>query len=124
MSEEVPRFSPDPVKDRARRALLTKLSANTTNPAAAELARELLAGNVTPRRVLSSNLYADVLGGSTSGFAEWYGNLSESEKDSHVEAGRNALTRLASENKPVPPRRTSEDVADDEDFSEQDWLDG
>lgn len=116
-----PQFSPDPVKNRARHALLTKLAANTTNPAAAELARELLAGNVTPRGVLSSNLYADVLGGSTAGFAEWYGNLSESEKDAQAEEGRKALSQLPSDDKPAPPRR---DPVDEEDFSEVDWLDG
>ncbi|MEU8635152.1 hypothetical protein AB0C38_23480 [Amycolatopsis sp. NPDC048633] len=121
MSQE---FSPDPVKNRARQVLLTKLAANTTNPAAAELARELLAGNVTPRGVLRSSLYADVLGGSTAGFAEWYGNLSESEKDAQAEAGRNALSQLASDEKPAPSHRGRQDSVDDEDFSEVDWLDG
>ncbi|VVJ15309.1 Uncharacterised protein [Amycolatopsis camponoti] len=121
MSQE---FSPDPVKNRARHTLLTKLAANTTNPAAAELARELLAGNVTPRGVLSSTSYADLLAGSTSGFTEWYGNLSESEKDAQAEAGRNALSQLASDDKPAPSRRRRQDSVDDEDFSEVDWLDG
>ena len=121
MSQE---FSPDPVKNRARHALLTKLAANTTDPVAAELARELLTGNVTPRGVMRSSLYANVLGGSTAGFAEWYGNLSESEKDAQAEAGRNALSQLASADKPVPPRRERRDSVDEEDFSEVDWLDG
>jgi hypothetical protein len=78
---------------------------------------------VTPRGVLSSNLYADLLDRSTSGFAEWYGNLSESEKDTQAEAGRNALFQLASQDKPAPPRRRRDSV-DEEDFSEVDWLDG
>ncbi|SEF36861.1 hypothetical protein SAMN05421837_111282 [Amycolatopsis pretoriensis] len=119
-----PEFSADPVRNRARHELLTKLAASTANPAAAEMARELLAGNVTPRGILSTNLYADVLAASTPGFAEWYGSLSEGEKDAQAEAGRNALTQLAApEAKPAPPRR-SDAVDDEEDFSEVDWLDG
>lgn len=114
-------FSPDPVKNRARHVLLTKLAANTTNPAAAELARELLAGNITPRGVMSSPSYGDVLTGNSSGFTEWYGNLSESEKDAQAEAGRKALSQLASDDKPAQP---SQPPADEEDFSEVDWLDG
>ena len=120
-----PEFSPDPVKNRARHALLAKLAASTANPAAAEMARELLTGNVTPRGILGANLYADVLAGSAAGFTEWYGNLSEVEKDAQAEAGRNALAQLASmEDEPAPSRRARPDSADDEDFSEVDWLDG
>ncbi|MGK3201050.1 hypothetical protein [Amycolatopsis sp. MEPSY49] len=121
-----PEFSPDPVQNRARQALLTKLAASMANPAAAEMARELLAGNVSPRGILSTNLYADVLAANTRGFAVWYGNLSEAEKDAQAEAGRIALVRLASsEDEPAPRRRARPASADeDEDFSEVDWLDG
>ncbi|WIY05516.1 hypothetical protein QRX60_17305 [Amycolatopsis mongoliensis] len=66
----------------------------------------------------------EVLGRSTPGFAEWYGNLSESEKDEQAEAGRNALSQLVSDDEPAPPRRRSPDSVDEEDFSEMDWLDG
>lgn len=124
MTEKVPVFSPDPVKDRARRALLTKLAANTRNPAAAELARELLAGNVTPRRILGSNLYSDLLDRTTSGLTDWYGNLSEADKEKLADAGQKALSRLAVEDEPVTPRRASRSASDEEDFSEVDWLDG
>ncbi|MFJ7212177.1 hypothetical protein [Amycolatopsis sp. NPDC098790] len=117
-----PEFSADPVKNRARQALLTKLAASTANPAVAEMARELLAGNVTPRGIMGANLYADVLAGGTARFTEWYGGLSEAEKDAQAEAGRNAMTQLASSEEEPPPRRVRPD--DDEDFSEVDWLDG
>jgi hypothetical protein len=39
MTQQNPHFSDDPVRDRARRALLTKLAVNTKNQGMAELAR-------------------------------------------------------------------------------------
>jgi hypothetical protein len=122
VSQETPRFSTDPVKDRARHALLAKLATQATDPAAAEMARELLAGNVTPRRILGSNLYAEVLERNAASFAGWYEDLSESEKNAQAEAGNRAVSLLASEKERVVVPRDS--VEDEEDFSEQDWLNG
>ncbi|MER6872080.1 hypothetical protein ABT279_18205 [Amycolatopsis sp. NPDC000673] len=128
MTEDRPRFSADPVQDRARHALLVKLAANTRNPVMAELARELLAGNVTPRRVVESQLYAGALEKPVDDFAAWYSGLSKSEKDAEAAKGENALRDLADEQvdesrKPRTSRRQFEDDEYIEDFSERDWLD-
>lgn len=46
-------------------------------------------------------------------------------KDAQAEAGLKALAQLAySDDKPEPPRQVRPDSADDEDFSQVDWLDG
>ncbi|WP_409180671.1 hypothetical protein F9C11_29825 [Amycolatopsis sp. VS8301801F10] len=58
------------------RTLLVKLVANTGDPVMAEFARELLAGNVTPRRVVESQLYASALEVPASGLTAWYSGLS------------------------------------------------
>ncbi|MFI5608573.1 hypothetical protein [Amycolatopsis sp. NPDC051903] len=125
MPEQGPRFSVDPLVDRGRRALLAKLAANTAKPGMAELARELLAGNISPREAVNSNVYSAVLNDTTSGFTRWYGALSETEKDASAESGREALLRLADEDQQAPPKRASALAQDeDDDFSERDWLDG
>ncbi|WP_134731645.1 hypothetical protein [Amycolatopsis nivea] len=128
MTEDRPQFSADPVQDRARHALLVKLAANTRNPMMAELARELLAGNVTPRRIVESQLYAGALEKPADDFAAWYSGLSESEKDAEAAKGENALRDLADEraDESRKPRTSRCQVEDDEyveDFSERDWLD-
>ena len=113
-----PRFSDDPTQHRARKELLTKLAANTRDPGVAELARELLAGNVTPSRIVSSQLYADVLEGKTEAFTAWYDGLSEDERDAAAARGEEAVRVLA-----TPPPAV-EPSAEDEDFSDRTWLRG
>ena len=132
--ENPPRFSDDPAKNRARQELLAKLAANARNPAMAELARELLAGNVTPRRVMESHLYADVLEAPANDFAAWYSGLSETEKDAEAAKGEDTIRELSEAPREEPPLvptrkpatsfRRAEDDEYIEDFSEQDWLDG
>lgn len=113
-----PRFSDDLVQHRARKELLTKLAANTRDPGMAELARELLAGNVTPRRIVSSQLYADVLEGKAADFTSWYGGLSDEEREAAAARGEEAVRVLA-----TPPAAV-EPSSEDEDFSDRTWLRG
>jgi hypothetical protein len=113
-----PRFSDDLVQHRARKELLTKLAANTRDPGMAELARELLAGNVTPRRIVASQLYADVLEGKAEAFTSWYGGLSDEEREAAAARGEEAQRELAT------PPPTEDSPAEDEDFSDRTWLRG
>jgi hypothetical protein len=115
-----PRFSDDPVQHRARKELLVKLAANNRNPAVAELASELLTGKVTPRRIVESTLYSNVLEGATNDFTTWYSGLSDEEKDAAAARGEQTARDLADTPKPVQQRRSE----DDEDFSDRSWLRG
>jgi hypothetical protein len=129
MTGDVPSFSQDPVQDRARKELLVKLAANTRHPAMAELAQELLAGHVTPRQIVTSQLYADVLEGGTNDFSTWYGALSEEERDAEATNGQQATRQLADELPTEPPtgpgrRHRGENDDDVEDFSDRSWLRG
>lgn len=134
VTENYPQFSADPDKNRARRALLLKLAVNTRNHSAAELARELLAGNVNSRRVIESQLYADVFEGATRDFSSWYGGLSEAEKDAEAAKGEQAMKELADDEMPAGPTREQSSKrptsrwrgGDDdyvEDFSDRNWID-
>ncbi|KAA9163638.1 hypothetical protein FPZ12_009035 [Amycolatopsis acidicola] len=107
----------------ARTRPLRKLKDNTGNPQLAELASELLAGNVTPRSVLESGLYGEALAPATDRLATWYSGLSESEKAEQSALAEDATRQLAAEQPPTPrPKRVLEEEY--EDFSERDWLDG
>jgi hypothetical protein len=125
MTGDSPRFSDDPVQDRARLALLEKLAANTRNAGMAELARELLAGHVTPRQIVSSQLYANVLETGTNEFSAWYGSLSEDEKATEAAKGEQATRNLADPTS-TPPAKRNRSVSEEntEDFSERNWLRG
>lgn len=120
-----PRFSADPTDDAVRRKLLQKLSVNTKNPALAEMARELLAGRITPRQVMTSSSYASALEPGVAQFKQWYGGLSDKQRGEQEELGRAALDRLANEPEapPVKPRRQNPPEGnEDEDFSDRSWL--
>ncbi|WP_424185069.1 hypothetical protein ACOBQX_24695 [Actinokineospora sp. G85] len=126
MSQQGPHFSDDPVRDSARRALLTKLAANTKNPGMAELARELLAGNITPREVIASpTLYADVLNTGAEQFTAWYDTLSEVDKEAAATRGEQAEHDLAQPPQPPKTPRRTRPTSDEnpiEDFSEKSWM--
>lgn len=128
MSWPQPRFAADPVTDRARRNLLQKLKRDTKNRQLAELASELLAGNITPRSVLESDLYGEALAPVTQHLAAWYSSLSEQEKAEHATQGEEALRQLADDqtSTPNPASRAHRAPAtdEDEDFSDRNWIDG
>lgn len=120
-----PRFSADPTNDAVRRKLLQKLSSNSKNPALAEMARELLAGRITPREVMTSSSYAAALEPGVAQFQEWYGGLSDEQRAEQEELGRSALERLANEPETPPVRARRQNPPEgyeDEDFSDRSWL--
>lgn len=120
-----PRFSADPTDDAVRRKLLQKLSTNSKNPALAEMARELLAGRLTPRQVMTSSSYAPALEPGVVQFKQWYGSLSDKQRAEQEELGRAALDRLANEPDAPPAstrRQSPPEGYEDEDFSDRRWL--
>lgn len=120
-----PRFSADPTDDAVRRKLLQKLSTNSKNPALAEMARELLAGRLTPRQVMTSSSYASALEPGVAQFKQWYGNLSDKQRAEQEELGRAALVQLANEPETPPAstrRQNPPGGSEDEDFSDRSWL--
>jgi hypothetical protein len=118
-----PQFSDEPAQHQARKKLLTELAGNSRNPALAEMARELLAGNVTPRGLVESGLYGEALGESTTRLDTWYGELSEDQKDEAAAQGAEVIRQLAVDADTDAPKRPVRPVEDDEiDFSERKWM--
>lgn len=106
-----------------RRRLLERLAANTTSPAVADLARDLLAGRITPREAAASGAFAEEFNKAVAPYTRWYGSLSEAERE---DAARQGLEQLDEESAAADPGGGQSPVprGDDEeaDYSERTWL--
>ena len=84
----------NPALQRRRRALLEKLAQVENNPEVAELAQGLLTGRTTPREVMTSSAYSELLDSHVGKFAEWYGSLSEVARETAAADGQRHLDEL------------------------------
>lgn len=83
--------------DWSRRKLLEELSRNTRQPVLAEMAREMLAGRLTPRQAMSSDAYMTALGGVAQRTITKYRDMSPEERAAEEREGRLAVERLMAE---------------------------
>jgi DNA-binding transcriptional MocR family regulator len=83
--------------DWSRRKLLEELSRNTRQPVLAEMAREMLAGRLTPRQAMSSDAYMTALGGVAQQTITKYRDMSPEERAAEEREGRLAVERLMAE---------------------------
>ena len=116
-----------PGLDRHQRQLLIRLAANDQSPALAEMARELLAGRMTPAQVINTRAYDEALGAGSEALASWYASTSEEDRQAAAEQGRAELVRLTEDElagvpdgPPAEPRRPRAPEPD-EDMTEQTW---
>jgi hypothetical protein len=123
---------------RHRRQLLQKLAENTKSPELAEMARGLLAGQLTPRGIMTSGIYDEALGAGVQAFSSWYSTASEQAKEEATRTGQAQLEQLAEDERaglpdggpaaapapPVspPPRRRRGGEDDDHNYHSLDWL--
>lgn len=128
----------DPGHVRHRRQLLRELAANPKNRAIADLARDLLAGRTTPAEIMASGAYQEEFSTGASKFGDWYGSLSDEDRQRVAGQARAEFDRLADE--PEPPESTDSTDSpaarrsdsrrraaaahdtDDEDFSGESWF--
>lgn len=84
----------DPVMRRYQKQMLEQLSKNTKNPVLAEMAQEMLAGNLTLRQAMATSAYAEAL--MTAGAATFAKHvaMSEEEKAAAMRDGLAALDQL------------------------------
>ncbi|WP_216215137.1 hypothetical protein [Amycolatopsis aidingensis] len=120
----------NPALHKHRRELLEKLASNRTNPALAEMARGLLSGRTTPRQVIASGAYDELLAPHVRQFTSWYTSLSEDEKEAAAQRGQEHLDNLARRDAPrAQPARESPETrrpaarGDEEpSYDETDWT--
>ena len=83
--------------DWSRRKLLEELSRNTRQPVLAEMAREMLAGRLTPRQAMSSDAYMTALGRVAQQTIAKYRDMSPADRAAEEREGRLAVERLMAE---------------------------
>lgn len=115
-----------PGLDRHRRQLLTRLAADDQNPVLAEMARELLAGRMTPVDVLTTRAYDEALAPGAEALTSWYASTSEEDREAAASSGRAELVRLTEDElagvpvaQVVPEPEPEPEL--DEDLSERTW---
>lgn len=100
--------------DWSRRKLLEELSRNTRQPVLAEMAREMLAGRLTPRQAMSSDAYMTALGGVAQQTITKYSEMSPEERAAEEREGRLAAERFMAEEERQARVRVVVEEVDDE----------
>jgi hypothetical protein len=101
-------------EDWSKRKLLEELSRNTRQPVLAEMAREMLAGRLTPRQAMSSDAYMTALGGVAQQTITRYRDMSPEERAAEEREGRLAAERfMADEERQARVRVPVEEVDDE-----------
>jgi len=100
--------------DWSRRKLLEELSRNTRQPVLAEMAREMLAGRLTPRQAMASDAYMTALGGVAQQTITRYRDMSPEERAAEEREGRLAVERLMAEEEQQARVRVPVEDVDDE----------
>lgn len=112
----------DALTQRRQDALRT-LAANTKSPALAEMARDLIAGRITPAQAMSNESYGAELSKGVTAFTEWRSSLSASEHE-QVLADARAQLEPPTPPTPAPPSRRSprRDDPDEDNSGVDTWL--
>lgn len=97
------------IEDWSRRKLLEELSRNTRQPVLAEMAREMLAGRLTPRQAMSSDAYMTALGGVAERTIVRYRDMPPEERAAEERAGRLAAEQLMAAEEQQARARTTVD---------------
>jgi hypothetical protein len=109
----------------AHQRALRRLADQSPDPVLREMAREVLAGRLTPREVATSSLYAEALINATQKFTTWRESASEEEFEQAAEHGRTTLAELAEQPPDRPPARRSRravDKPDEDSFEDESHL--
>ncbi|WP_236793683.1 hypothetical protein [Amycolatopsis sp. GM8] len=105
-----------------RRRLLELVAGKGRNPVLAEMAKALLAGQLTPRAAMASAACGEALHTHVRYFITWYQSLSEVERDEVAAVGENALTPgdvPVHRQRPLPERQRS--AEEEAPYDEIDW---
>ncbi|GAB3964063.1 hypothetical protein GCM10027615_05820 [Plantactinospora veratri] len=78
----------DPVADRLLRESLAEQARDDRDPLARDMARDVLAGNITLYQAAASSVYGEVFAQRSEEYASWWHGLSEEERERlRVEGG-------------------------------------
>lgn len=87
----------DPVEQRLLRAALGEQARDNSDPLARDMARDVLAGNVSLYEAVASNVYGEVFAQRAEEYTTWWHNLSEDNRERLAAEGGEAMERAREE---------------------------
>lgn len=90
----------DPALDRMLREDLAEQARDDSDPLARDMARDVLAGNVTLHEAATSSIYGEVFAGRAEEHTKWWDGLSDEERERLRVEGREAMAAAREEEQP------------------------
>ncbi len=87
----------DPFEERRLREALEEQARDDSDPLARDMARDVLAGNVTLYEAAGSGIYGEVFARRAQEHAAWWHDLSDSERERLYAEGRQAVAKAREE---------------------------
>jgi hypothetical protein len=87
----------DPVEQRLLREGLEEQAKDDRDPLARDMARDVLAGNITLYQAIGSTVYGEVFAQRADEYLNWWQGLSEDERDRLYAEGKEAIARAREE---------------------------
>lgn len=87
----------DPILDRLLREALAEQARDDSDPLARDMARDVLAGNVTLYQAASSSIYGEVFAQRADEHTNWWHGLSDEERERLRVEGREAIATARGE---------------------------
>jgi hypothetical protein len=87
----------DPFQERQLRRALEEQANDPSDPLARDMARDVLAGNITLYEAASSSVYGEVFAQRAESLAAWWHRLSDDERERLSAEGREAIAHARRE---------------------------
>lgn len=87
----------DPVEQRLLREALQEQAQDDSDPLARDMARDVLAGNITLYEAVGSSVYGEVFAQRAQEYTTWWHDLSEEDRERLAAEGRAALQQAREE---------------------------
>ncbi|MFB9905301.1 hypothetical protein [Allokutzneria oryzae] len=116
----------DPALAKLLRNGLEQMATGAAGPELRDLATGVLAGRGDLRKLMTSSAYEEAINTRAADFMQWYGQLSDVEREKHSARGEAYLGEVRAEDvrprRPRPPVRQEPDPMDDDDWPPTTYL--
>lgn len=93
------RYLRDPVEQRLLREGLEEQAKDDSDPLARDMARDVLAGNITLYQAIESSVYGELFAQRVQEYVTWWNELSESERERLYAEGREQMAQARAEDR-------------------------
>ncbi|MCP3798902.1 hypothetical protein NLX83_06490 [Allokutzneria sp. A3M-2-11 16] len=122
-SDPLSGLTDDPALAKVLRQGLEQMATGAAGPELRDLATDVLSGRGDIRKLMMSSAYEEVVSARSADFMQWYGGLSEAEREEHAARGEAYLDEVRAEDvrRPARPAPRPEPI-DDEDWPPTTYL--